>query len=303
MVFLNADFTSVLPVFFIVLLGFLSRKYGFVDKEFGKKLLVFTLLIPISATAFLTLSQIRFSTQDLLLPFAAVFFIFFMFLYGSAASPKLGLKKPQDGVFRISLMILNTAFVLIFAIPMLGAEGAQKVFLIDVADAILIYSFVYYVALKSSSQSPKTSGEVLKKIFSFPPLLASLAGLAVALMRFNVPALAVSVLSPLNLLSFPLLAFSTGVFLELKSYDRKVLSFTVLSKMALGLALGIAFAWLFNMQGFAKLAVLACFSSPTGFNSVAFAAKEKLDVEMAASLFFVSAVIGLLLVPAIFLFA
>jgi len=33
----------------------------------------------------------------------------------------------------------------------------------------------------------------------------------------------------------------------------------------------------------------------------AFAAREKLDVELAASIFFVSALIGLFIVPAIFL--
>ena len=300
---MNVDFFAVLPVFFLVFLGFLARRFGFADKEFAKKLLELTLVVAFPATAFLALSKLRLSSGQLFLPLAPFVFVAIMFVVGKFLGKKLGLKDVQLGVFKTSLMIINTAFVLIFAIQMLGTEGVQKVFLVDLTGGLLVMSFIYSVSVKSSPNASRNSLDLLKRVLLFPPFLASVAGIFFVLFNWTVPTQVVSLLSPLDKMSFPLLAFSTGVLLELKIRQPRVVFTSVLTKMAGGFLLGLAFVSIVGLQGLDKAVLLATFSSPVGFNTVAFAAREKLDVELAASLFFVSALIGLFLVPVIFLLA
>lgn len=294
---MNVDFLVIAPVFFVVILGFISRNAGIVDKDFGKKLLQFAIAIPIAATAFLSISSLKPSHNDFLLPVLGFSFVLFMYFSSRLISRKFSLPKSQEGVFRISLMILNTAFVLIFAIPLLGDAGVQKVFLIDLGSAPLIFSLVYYVAAKNSPTSKASKSEIIRKVALFPPFLAAVAGLLVVLFSLSVPGIVTSLLSPVSAMSFPLLAFSTGIFLEPKFVNPKVIASSILIKMGFGLALALALSSVFGITGISKAVLLAVFASPVGFNTVAFSAKENLDVELAASIFFTSAFIGLFSVP------
>lgn len=283
-------------------MGFLSRKTGFVDKVFGKKLLDFTIFVPLAATAFLAISSLRISGSEILLPLSAFVFVGIMFVLARFLGKRLRLKHIQNAVFEISLMILNTAFVLIFAIPMLGPEGVQKVFLIELGSIPLVFSFVYAIAAKNSpgKDGKLSKKQLVEKVFTLPPFLASLVGLAFVLFQWATPAPLETILSPLSAMTFPLLALSTGIFLEPQLSHKKIIATSVFAKMVFGFALGWAYVSLFGITGLSRAVLLAVFSSPVGFNTVAYSAKEGLDVELAASLFFVSALIGLFTVPAIF---
>ncbi|MEM4255628.1 MAG: hypothetical protein QXR53_04875 [Candidatus Norongarragalinales archaeon] len=300
---MNVDFSVIAPVFFLVLSGFALRKTGLIDADFGKKLLDFTLLIPIAASAFLSIAKLRVSAGDLLLPFSAFFFVGVMLVAGRVLSKALGLANVKAAVFRLSLLILNTAFVLIFAIPMLGPEGVQKVFLMVLGASPLIFSVVYAVAAESSpkNKGKLSSEQLVRRILSLPPFFFSVFGLLFVLFQWDVPVWLSALLLPLDSMSFPLLAISTGIFLQPSFSNSRVIAVSVITKMGLGFALGLAFTWFFEITGVAKAVLLAVFSSPVGFNTVAYSAREDLDLELAASLFFVSALIGLFTVPAVFL--
>ncbi len=300
---LNVDLFIVAPIFFLVLIGFVSRKTGFMDKAFGKKMLDFTLFVPLAATAFLAISKLRLSGNDILLPTSSFVFVGVLYVLSRILGKQLRLPRVQDAVFRISLLILNTGFVLIFAIPMLGPEGVQKVFLIELGSIPVIFSLIYLIAAENSPKAqnhPLGMKGLLKKVFTLPPFLASIAGLAFVLMQLNVPDALVTVLTPLSATTFPLLAISTGIFLEPSFSHKKVIATSVIAKMGFGFVLGWVYCSLFAIDGLSRAVLLAAFSSPVGFNTVAYSARENLDVELAASLFFTSALIGLFTVPAIF---
>jgi hypothetical protein len=292
------------PVFFFVLLGALLHHLRIISRDMGRRLLDFTIVVPSTATAFLAVSQTHIAQGDILLPISAALFIAFMFVLGLEAARRMKLDRVHAGVLRIALMIPNTSFILIFAIPLLGTVGVQKIFLFELMSVPLLYSLVYAVAVRSRADFDGRDGwlsALLKKMLLFPPLLGSLAGVYVVLTSYHVPALVTTALTPIGYFTLPLLAFSTGTFLSGKIKMPKLVATAIAGKMVLGFILGIALCTLLGITGVAKIVVITASCAPVGFNVLAFSSREHLDEELAASMLFVSAAIGLVAVPAIML--
>jgi predicted permease len=72
---------------------------------------------------------------------------------------------------------------------------------------------------------------------------------------------------------------------------------TVFLRMGVGLLLGLAIVFLFNMQGLDRIIVIMGSAVPIGMVPMVYAASEGMDTEFAAACISLSIIIGVIVTP------
>lgn len=303
----DASWVGVLPVFAFVLIGWASRRFGLMDESFAKRLLLFALYVPMTVVTFMSISTVHFVWSDLVLFVGAPVLALSQYVLARHWAPWLTNDRTKIGTLILSQLIMNTGFILTFAYFMLTPDALVKVIIADLGSALTVYSFVFGIAVlyapRGNGHSAPAPGFVIRKVLALPPFLGALGGLALFLTGATLPAIVVTILDPVKNLAFPLLALATGALLAFEKPDAKLITAATFSRIVVGLALGFILASAFGVDPLTRKILLATMASPVGFNTMTFAASEKLDLKLASGAFFTSALLCLILTPAIILFA
>jgi predicted permease len=102
------------------------------------------------------------------------------------------------------------------------------------------------------------------------------------------------ILGPLGACTTPLVLIAVGVVFSARGVFTRLPFFTVLLRMPLGLAIGLALVWLLGLEGLTAAVVMVCAVAPIGFNSVTLAAAAELDTEQAACALSLSIAVAML---------
>lgn len=292
-------YTRILIIIFIILFSYLLKKIDLLNKKDGEVILnkvIFYLVLP--AAVFLTMSQIPFSVDLIFLPLSAVGIILICFVAAFLFTKWSRLERKTKGVLIISTMIMNMGMV---AYPLFqfvyGKEGFARAVLFDFGNGFLTFSLVYFLAVYYGNSAEKTVKDSLFRFLKLPPIWALLLGIGINLAQISLP---VVIKDTLDLIGKPLiflLLVSLGLYFEPKLNKIGPLLGAIFIRIGVGLIAGFLMVEIFNLEGLNRVVVLISSIMPAGYNTLVFAAKERLDEDFAASVVFATVVISLILIP------
>lgn len=212
----------------------------------------------------------------------------------------LALRRDQHAVLLLTVALGNTSFLGYPLVRALLGEDALPVAVVyDQFGAFLILStFGLYVLARYGGDREPTARDIARRIASFPPFLALLAGLTV--MPADPPAWIAGGLQRLAdaLLPLVVLAIGLGLRLRLPREELRPLAVGLLLKLALMplLALGIARA--FGLGGVVHDAVVLESAMPPMITAAALAISHRLAPGLASTMVGYGILLSLATLPA-----
>lgn len=285
-----------LPFLLIFALGILLKRFGILKIKDGEQLLKLVFYATLPALILNTLTATPIDTRLLFLPVISAIVIFTTFILALAGMRFFKLTEAGKGVFVVGSMILNIGFVLPFVSVALGNEGLVPLFIFDLSNIILAFSFVYYQACRYGNTSAAVV-PTLKKLAMSPPLWALFAGLGLNLLKIPLNGAFVEFLKMTGGMTAPILMIVVGIYFNPVMKNLRPVAAVITIRMAAGLLAGILLAAIFQLDGILRTIVIAGSGTPVGYNTLTFASLENLDSEFAANLVSISLFIGIFYVP------
>ena len=278
---------TILPIFMIILLGWLARVFGFIRMAFIEPAnrLVFYLAIP--AMVFRAISKaslgLQFDGQLVLLVMVSVCVVF-----AAAWLLAIGVQLPQRrrGTFIQNSFHGNLGYIgLAVSFYYLGSNEFVQASIL--AGFIMIWqNFLAVIALQVNSPGNAASpqgGVVVLKILGNPIILSALAGIFVSLTAFPVPAVLGRCLDILSDLALPLALLIIGASLSFDMVPSRLKSVltTGALKLLLMPAVGLILFRLFNVDSELVLPAIILLASPTATVTYVMAKEMHGDSEYA----------------------
>ncbi len=291
-------FLKVIPLILAFFFGVFIKQVKLMRKEDAGVILKFVLAATLPALSLLSILKIDLKPDLLYLPFSAMAIVFLV--YGIAWWIGKSLKLPQTtfGSFIVGCMIMNTAFSLPFFMARFEMEGMARAALFDAGNSFLIFTFIYYNAVKYGDNCKACKFDWMKFV-KLPPLWGMLIGLIIRAFNWQVPELGMNFLNLVGQPTIPLVMIALGLVFEPKMKHLDAVLTAVFIRMAGGLFLGWLFTYLFGIHGMTRTIIIASASTPVGFNTLIFANLENMDREFAASAVSISILIALGYLPLI----
>jgi len=172
--------TNFILIAFCICIGILFKKRKLVSPEAHKTINAWIIHIALPAVSFKYLPHLQWS-YDLLIPALSPVLIFVMgIIFVQAFATTLKLTRPEKGAMQLSAGLSNTSFV---GFPLILAYFSDKEISIavicDQMTFILFSVFGIIIAVRSSGFASPNAKQVLKKLFTFPPLLGCIIALVI----------------------------------------------------------------------------------------------------------------------------
>jgi malate permease and related proteins len=291
--------STILPIFFVILLGWAFHKRGLIPQEFlgpGNRL-VFYLAIP--AMIFRSIAGTNLTTQFdirvVLTSLTAVLVVFGLAWF--AAGFIRVARKGQRGTFVQSTFHGNIGYIaLAVAFYALGNEGLARTsiiagFVMILQNLLAIFILQYYsenVAIKGNV------GLVFLKILSNPVILASIAGILVSLLGLPIPKVLDQTLEIIGGLALPMALLIIGASLSFDLVRFRIGSVLSASVVKLIVLPGLGFIC-FRFLGISPqdyLPGLLLLATPTATIAVVMAHEIDGDMDFAAATVSVSTLLS-----------
>lgn len=218
--------------------GYLLKRSGRLPADVHKGINTWIIYLALPAVSFKFLPGIAWSTEMLLPALAPVIVFTGGVWYGGIYARQAGLDKATAAGLQLAAGLCNTSFV---GFPLImayfGEERLPVAVICDQVTFLLFSVFGIMLAVRGSDTHTLSASLLLRKVFSFPPLLGCIA--ALSLPRF----LDISALDPLfhSLASTvaPLALFSIGLQLRFSGWrsDAGPMSAILLYKLVLAPAI------------------------------------------------------------------
>jgi len=285
------------PIFLLFLFGLGMRRFGFADNSCGNRYLKVVVNIAFPLLVFTSVSRISLTSDLLLLPLLAMATVVVVGVLAYGAGRLMALEKSQLGVLLMGAMVMNLAFLYPFVSVAWGEKALGSLILLDFGNALLVLTLVYALACVFGKGVGPIGRQVGKGLLSFPPLWALLLALVVNVLGIPLPDQGLDMLSDLAQLLMFLVPYSLGLYFSLQGVAWLPVAVGLVLRSGLGLALGLSWVMLFDLQGLeAAVVILAC-AAPVGFNSLVYAVREGLDARYAATQASLSVLLGMIYVP------
>jgi len=248
-----------------------------------------------------SVSSLALEFAFLYLPVIAMLIILCTSVLARAVGKKLDLERPTLGTFLVGSMIMNTHFILPFVIAVYGKEGMARYSLFDFGNALVIFSFVYYIACKygTNGYNPR---DIEKKLFYSPLLWALAIGITVNVAHIPMPSVADNLFQLLGNMVTPLVMLALGIYFNLNVKHAVPAIYVILIRMFFGFVLGLVFSQVFGLEGLTRTIVLLSSAAPVGYNTLTFSSFEHLDKEFAAGIISLSILLGFVSTSIIMIF-
>jgi len=289
-------YIEMLSIFLLIISGMVLRYFKIVKKEDASVLLNLVFYLTMPALVLANLPTANISYDYLFLPFIPVVVGLILFYTSKYVSRFLDLEHKTLGVFMISSLILNTAFIFPFVILFFKEEGLSRILFLDVGNVLMIFVFGYFQACKYGNHRI-TNKEIMKRFAWAVPLWAILIGIVFNYLNITLKGPLFGFAKTTGDLTFPLLLISVGIFFEMRLVKLKAMSIAIFIRMGLGMLVGLAMANLLGLEGITKAIAILGTATPIGYNTLIFASIENLDKEFAAGLVSTSILLALIYVP------
>ena len=281
--------TTIIPIFMIIILGWLARVFGFIRAEFisPANRLVFYLAIP--AMVFRAVSKASLNSQFdgrvVTLASLSVCIVFGIAWFLARRGP---LPRSQRGAFIQDSFHGNIGYIgLAVSFYYLGREGFVKASILA-AFLLILQNLLGVIALQMNAphnSASKNRWMPALKIAGNPIILSALAGILVSLTAFPVPLVLGRCLDILSDLALPLALLIIGASLSFDMVQSKLKAVLAcgLLKLILLPAIGFILYRLFNVMPEAYLPGIILLASPTATVTYVMAKEMQGDSEFAVA--------------------
>jgi predicted permease len=293
---MEAFFLKVIPLILAFFFGVFIKQVKLMQKEDAGIILKLVLTATLPALTLLSILKIDLKPDLLYLPFTAQIVVFSIYGIAWWVGKKLKLPQTTFGAFLVGCMIMNTGFSLPFFQARFGMEGFARASLFDIGNSFLIFTFVYFNAIKYGANGH--SGKIdWVKFAKLPPLWGLLIGLSIRALNWQMPDLGMNFLNLVGQPTSPLIMIALGLVFEPRLNRLGTVFIAIFIRMVIGLCLGWLLTIIFGIQGMTRTIIIASSSTPIGFNTLIFSNLENLDREFAASMVSLSILIALAYLP------
>ncbi len=289
-------FLNILPIIVLFILGVSLRRLAVLGPKHGNLLLKTVVYIGLPALILASFTTIELTAEMAFLPLCAALTIILTWPVAVLTGRRLGLPRATLGVYIIAPMIMNMAFEYPFIVAAYGQEGFAHLALFDFGNGAIVLTLVYALACWYGGEGGKIN-TLIKEVVTFPPFVALLLALIVNYAHIAIAPHVIDVVERAGQLTILLVPLALGIHFNVSKIRHRVLVFALLLRSGLGLALGICWVTVFNLDGISRVVVMFGAIAPVGFNTIVFAARERLDSTFAASLASISMALALVYLP------
>lgn len=213
--------SSILLLFLCLFIGIGIQRINNFPKNTAVVLNQYILFVALPAMALYYLPKIALS-WDLLLPASVAWIAFGLsFLLFNSLGKIYNWSKKLTGCLIITAGLGNTSFVGIPVIQALyGDEGLNTLIIIDLPGTFVALSTVGVLVATLYSNQKGTGDSILRKMFTFPPLLAFFVGLILMILKIDFPTAISDTFKQLSATISPIALISVGYQLKFKSYSK-----------------------------------------------------------------------------------
>jgi len=293
---------KILPVLFLIPLGYALRKVNIVRNTLPKDLNSLFINVALPASLFIVFSSMSLSVTLLYLPIAGFLVNTLMLVAGFCLVRFLKLHKKIKNIFLLTLPVFATGTIAFpFFIAMFGAvKGLSIIALIEIGNIVFWNTVDRYLGFRLAKKKVNPLG-FLGKLLKTPILWAVVLGLLYG--YFNMQSVVVvDFITILANSTVFLIMLSLGVSLKFDHGALKKTFPVILTKTCLGLLIGFAVGFAFSLDDFSMLSILVYASVPASAVTFAFAAEQHLGKHFEAELLSIAFPLGALLVPALVIF-
>jgi len=293
---------TLIPVLLLIPLGYFLKRLGLFKKEDTGLLtkLIINLLLP--AVIFHAFLQLELKKELWLLPLSGLIIIFLLFLISLVIGKILKWDKKLAAAFSIIFasmeggLIGYPLFLILFK-----EEGLAAIALWDIANTLVVFTFLYFWAGKYGKESGNLKASV-KKMITCPIPLAMILGIILNALNFS-SLFIENFIAYLGNATPAIIMLTLGIALEPTFKAMKLPIITILLKTIIGLALAILIINLFNFTGLWRLVTLVAATLPAPAVIYIFAAKQKLNPDFVANYLSLALPIGVIIASLILTFA
>lgn len=297
---------AVLPIFILVVLGYVLNKMKFLSKSFYDDAEKFVFKVTLPCQIFLSIisgSQEANLTEGLNLILFSVVAITVAFIFALAFVPLLIKDNPIRGAVIQNCYRSNIA---ILGMPLVGSiAGTRGTFFLSMVLPFAITLFNVYTVIELNIFAPKESKKsagklaisIAKSAATNPLIISSLLGMVFLLFGFTIPAEFEFVSSTLDSLAvcseaLVLIALGAGFsFSALRGKIRYSLPTAVYKTALLPIVAVLAGKLLFGFSGAELAVIFVTFGTPSAVSSYIMAKNMKSDGEVAGQVLLLSTVI------------
>lgn len=297
-------FESLLPVFLIVALGWLLRRYEVVPREKwdGIEQLGFWVLFPSLLFHALAKAELgALSLNTLITAYLGALAVLFVLLYGLNLARRgwLSLTGPAySSVFQTSSR-WNAFIALAIMDKYAGAEGLAVVALVMALTVLPLNVINILVVAGCSDAGSRGWRSTLRTTARNPMVIGAFSGLLVNLLSIPIyePLLVtVDVIARAGL-GIGLLTVGAGLKIRSVFQPRADMWFGVCGKMVVFPALVLGFALLLGLEGVTLFAAVTCAAVPTAMNGYIIARQMGGDADLYATTSAAQTLLGLVSIP------
>ena len=274
-----------LPLLGIFLLGYLSKRLRWIQKEDGRIIstMLMTLLVP--AAIINSISNAVIEPRLLFLPLAGVTVVLILLGIGFLLVPLLGLRGETKGAFLVSFPTLECGSIGYAVMSAaFGTAGLTSIVLFDLGNACCFFLVIPVLAsLFGRRTEPFRWAIVLKQMMSTPLLWAFAIGVVLNVSHVHIAVLSNMLTIVASSLLF-LIMFFIGLEFECSSSSLVLPSLAMYLKMGIGISVGVLVSLLFGLTGVERIAVVLASSLPASLLTVIIAKESKLDSQFVTSL-------------------
>ena len=301
---LSIILNALVPVFFVLALGYLAGWTKDVDNTRVAELNAMVMDFAIPAAIFATVAQASRSTLLGQLPLAAILSLSMLLLYGAIFAMARYLYHVEPGEASVQACTTSLPNYAAAGLPLIAAllgSGKVVAVAVSIACGAIVVSPLTLVILEASAQpaGQRRFASVLVKAFRKPIVLASVLAVAFALSGIGLPALAVKSLTLIAEVSGGAALFLTGLILSAQKLrlGRSVDIQTIAANVAHPL-IAAGLAWLFAASALTSREAIVLSALPCGFFGILFGLRFGIASEVVGSTLIASTVLSALTLAA-----
>lgn len=293
---MDAFFLKIIPLIAAFFFGWFIKKVKLMKADDAGIILRLVLSATLPALSLLSILKVELKPELLYLPFTAMAVVFIIYGIAWWVGNAMKLPKTTFGSFLVGCMIMNTGFSLPFFMAKFGVEGFARASLFDIGNSFLIFTFIYYNAVKYGDNCKFCKFDWMKFV-KLPPLWGLLIGFTIRAFNWQVPEIGINFLNLVGQPTIPLIMIALGLIFEPRLKRPGAVFTAIFIRMGLGLFFGWLLTYMLGITGMTRTIIIASSSTPIGFNTLIFANLENMDREFAASMVSMSILIALGYLP------
>lgn len=290
--------TTIIPIFIIILLGWLARVYGFMRPEFLQQAnrLVFYLAIP--AMVFRSISKTSLSDQfDGMVVMLSMLAVCVVFCCAWILGSIMDVDRSQRGTYIQNSFHGNLGYIgLAVSFYYLGREGFVRASIL-VGFMMIIQNLLAVIALQVFSENDSASQRkwaVVFKVLGNPIIISALAGILVSVAGIPIPLVLGRCLDILSDLALPMALLIIGASLSFDMVQSRLMTILSAGVMKLFLLPGIGYLLyrIWDVAAAAYLPGIILLASPTATVTYVMAKEMQGDSELAVATISVSTLLS-----------